>query len=162
MCKNEDDPYNYPLNELEPSHLQEIVNLYRGFAQYYQKISQESNRVIVNWLFVLNTGGLIFVIPLFDKLTSRMISLLVAVPFLIGIALIYWSIASEKSKFEKMSNKLEKIFIDFNNEKITARYFIEQAYSLRGTRIPSYTEFCSLIFWIIGAMLGFYFLYTMP
>ena len=45
--------------------------MYRGFGKYYQNISQEANRITVNWLFVLNTGGLIFVVPLSNKLTKQ-------------------------------------------------------------------------------------------
>ncbi|WP_367608302.1 hypothetical protein [Legionella sp. W05-934-2] len=108
-----DDPYNKNRNEIEPIYDFEVNKYYQGITQYYGKIFQEANKTIINWLFALNTGGLVLLISFVFKFSGCQlaISIFSATAYFLGIVSIYLSILLERNKFFYLADNSEVKYI---------------------------------------------------
>jgi len=48
---------NSSFRDLSPQDQQELVRLYRGHADHANRIVSESNKTLINWIFILNAGA---------------------------------------------------------------------------------------------------------
>ncbi|HAU1514571.1 TPA: hypothetical protein ACPYPK_001023 [Legionella pneumophila] len=147
-----EDPFNKNRNELSPDNDFEMNKYYQGVTQYYGKIAQESNKILINWIFALNTGGLVILIPFIFKFSGcrLAISIFAALTYLLGIISIYFSILLERNKFNSLAENSEKKYKAYQNNKITGREYIESIQNPPKNQWPSYFENTAAVCWLIG------------
>lgn len=156
MGDTKKDPYNKKCNEVEPKYNIEINKFYQGVTQYYGKIAQEANKTIINWIFALNTGGLIILIPFIFKFSNfkLAISIIAAIIYFLGIISIYSSNLLEKNKFNRLSDNSEKKYKEYQNNNITGREYLNIIQNPPVNQWPFYLENTAAICWLIGTIVS--------
>lgn len=149
-----DDPYNKKRNEIEPKYDFEINKYYQGITQYYGTIAQEANKTIINWIFALNTGGLVILVSFVFKFSGCQlaISIFAAIAYLLGVVSIYFSILLEKNKFFYLADNSEVKYKAYQNNNITGREYIDNIQNPPKNQWPLYFENAATIFWLIGTI----------
>lgn len=130
----------------------EINKFYQGVTQYYNKIAQEANKTIINWIFALNTGGLILLIPFMFKFYNcqLVVSIFAAVFYFFGIISIYSSITNERKKYNKLADNAEKKYSEYQNNIITGKEYLSIIRNISTDNKALLLEYASIIFWLLG------------
>lgn len=146
--------YSNILSKMDENHQKEIIRTYRGFASHAFQIYTESNKLIVNWIFALNTGGLASNIYAIQTSVSNQAYLLKisALFFLLGIIAIAISIYSERYKFDKRGQEIESLFKKLNDSEITGERFLKDLFSYEGSKMPWYFELAGATLFIFGSV----------
>lgn len=153
MSDENHDPYDKTCEKIENVYDFEVNRFYQGVTQYYGKIAQEANKTIINWIFALNTGGLILLIPLIFKFYNYqlVISILATVSYFSGVVLIFLSIVEERNKFNKLAEDSENKYKKYEKNFITGREYIKTIQNTPIDKKALRFENASILFWSIGA-----------
>ncbi|HAT1994251.1 TPA: hypothetical protein I8010_002088 [Legionella pneumophila] len=99
----------------------QIKERYRAFGDYYTKLTVSLNDKLYNWIFILNTGGVIIITPyMLDK--KNLLFLIPISIFILGIITIFIAVLFERIRFIEKGKKLDEIHREYFNKIITQEY----------------------------------------
>jgi len=142
--------------ELSQREFNEVFRIYQGHSKHAVGIYTKNNEILINWLFILNTGGIISVLSNL-KINSLMFSFILfgsLIFFILAVIALFISLNVEKNKFETKGAWIDEMFETFQNGEITAEHFFDELANWKGTQWPWYLEIISLACFAIGVILG--------
>lgn len=154
---------NKKFPDLSPHYRKELVRIYRGHADHANRIVSDSNKTLVNWIFILNTGALTATIYYIQQKEQLQYNLFIVsiVLFILGIISIYFSIYFEKKKFEEKGLYLDKEFIKLQNTEVTGKDFLANLYTVKEVNLPQHLESLSAALFLIGVFYSLIILFVL-
>ncbi len=149
-------------NDLSQDLISNLYETYSGHGKYFGSISRAMSDILFNWLFILNSGGLIGVVTIFASANkSALIDLSprMAFWFALGLFLIYIAAQFEKRRFDKKGKALDDAFDLLKIGSITVGEYSRRISSDTfpwGWLITT-IEIFSFISFLLGVLIGFSF-----
>ncbi|STX84922.1 Uncharacterised protein [Legionella donaldsonii] len=155
------DPFDETFDKLDPFYQSQLHQIYKGISEYYTKNIKSSHNLIINWLFLLNTGSIVGVISLISSDRTNLKTLYPSL-FLwcLGIICIFISVKLHRHKSTVNARRLDMFFEELQDLKISGSTFLKKIYEETWWRIflPYNFENLSILFWIIGGGSVFYYI----
>ncbi|HVY53954.1 MAG TPA: hypothetical protein VHA13_05485 [Gammaproteobacteria bacterium] len=153
---------NEKWSDLPESDKKEIVWSYRSHGDYFNNKSRTISDLLYNWLFILNSGGLVSLVTLltskFKECKAFKLGMMhMGISFIAGLILIYIATKLSKWQTHKKGENLDKDFLLLTNDQISLAEFEKRIYSDIFPRdfLITIIEFLSLTVFIIGLVKGF-------
>jgi len=168
MCQNKSKDSesafnnNEKWNTLSESDKNEIILSYRSHGNYFNNKSRTLSDLLYNWLFILNSGGLVSVVTLITSKCTEFKSSILAmmfmgISFIAGLILIYIATKFSKWQTNKKGGNLDKDFLLLTKGQIGPAEFEKRTYSdiFPCDFLITFIEFLSLASFILGLIIGF-------
>lgn len=162
---NSDEKINKYLKDLSMDEKNNLYSIYQAYGEHFTSITRAMSDILFNWLFILNTGGLVAVITIFtsacDNLSLNKLFFM-ALCFLLGLVFIYIAARFEKTRFEKKIQALDNNYDLLKADQITVGSYCERISEETCPYygyIISFIEILSFISFLGGATQGFFIIY---
>lgn len=160
MIDNNKNFNNMTWGQLPLEFRQYMFSYYKDCRESCTNVIRMASDILWNWLFILNSGGLLSVITIFSssKDQHKLMALCfnMGLCFVCGLFCIYIAVQLEHYRFTKKSNLLDKSFASFQDGKCTLQEFLNNINETAvSTWLITICEIASFIFFVFGLIFGF-------
>lgn len=106
----------------------DINQKYTGHGQYLNTKLQALSDLVFNWLFILNSGGLVSVVTLYTSNCNKADINNMFYAFIAGIVLIYIATKLSQLQSYRKGKSLDKVFVELTLNKINIGEYENKIY----------------------------------
>src|SRR5579872_5901405 len=123
MISSNGEEHSRRWNDLNRDQQIDLRSAYREHGKYFTNITRSMSDTIVNWLFILNSGGLLSVVTIFASSNNKQnlvkLSWHMGLCFALGIMFIFFASQLEHYRFNKKGKDLDNNFDLLRTNNIT-------------------------------------------